>query len=94
MESRIPWPILTTLPSPSMTNGGSGGLGFAGLAGWYGSGALLSRFGATDGDQTAGGQISFGLPNAPNRALGLLATTTTGATAFGAKFVNNTGARH
>jgi hypothetical protein len=76
---------------PAMTNGGTGGLGFASLAGWYGSSALLSRFGATDGDQTTGGQISFGLPNDSNRALGLLATSTTGSTAFGAKFVNNTG---
>jgi hypothetical protein len=49
------------------------------------------RFGATDGDQTTGGQISFGLPNSSNRALGLLATSTTGYTAFGAKFINNTG---
>jgi hypothetical protein len=63
----------------------------AALSGWYGSSALLSRFGATDGDQTTGGQISFGLPNSANRALGLLATSTTGSTAFGAKFINNTG---
>ena len=76
---------------PAMTNGSTGGLGLSALAGWYGSSALLSRFGATDGDQTTGGQISFGLPNSSNRALGLLATSTTGSTAFGAKFINNTG---
>jgi Lamin Tail Domain len=75
---------------PAMTNGSSGGLGLASLAGWYGSSSLLSRFGATDGDQTTGGQISFGLPNDGNRALGLLATSTTGTTAFGAKIINNT----
>jgi hypothetical protein len=62
------------------------------MAGWYGSSALLSRFGATDGDQTTGGQISFGLPNSSNRALGLLATSTTGYTAIGAKFIITTGA--
>jgi hypothetical protein len=61
------------------------------MAGWYGSGALVSRFGATDGDQTTGGQISFGPPNSSNRALGLLATSSTGSTAIGAKFINTTG---
>ena len=75
----------------AMTNGDTGGLGLSTLAGWYGSSALLSRFGATDGDQTTGGQISFGPPNSSNRALGLLATSTTGSTAIGAKFFNNTG---
>ncbi len=74
---------------PSMTNASTGGLGLPTLTGWYGSSALLSRFGATDGDQTTGGQISFGDPNSSNRALGLLATSTTGSTAFGAKFINN-----
>jgi hypothetical protein len=76
---------------PAMTNGGTGGLGLSALAGWYGSSALLSRFGASDGDQTTGGQISFGPPSSSNRALGLLATSTTGSTAIGAKFINNTG---
>jgi regulation of enolase protein 1 (concanavalin A-like superfamily) len=75
---------------PAMTNG-AGGLGLPALAGWYGSSALLSRFGATDGDQTTGGQISFGPPNSSNRALGMLATSSTGSTAIGAKFINNTG---
>jgi hypothetical protein len=60
------------------------------MAGWYGSAALLERFGATSGDQTTGGQLSFGLPGSSNRALGLLATSSTGATAFGAKFINQT----
>jgi hypothetical protein len=76
---------------PAMTNGGTGGLGLPDLAGWYGSSALLSRFGATDGDQTTGGQISFGPPNSSDRALGMLATSSTGSTAIGAKFINNTG---
>jgi hypothetical protein len=65
-------------------------LGISALAGWYGTSALLSRFGATDGDQTTGGQLSFGLPNSSNRALGLLATSTTGGTAFGVRFINGT----
>jgi hypothetical protein len=75
---------------PVIASGSSGGLGLSALAGWYGSGVLLSRFGATDGDQTTGGQISFGLPGSSNRALGLLATSTTGGTAFGVKFINGT----
>jgi hypothetical protein len=67
---------------------GSGGLGINQLAGWYGFGSLASKFGATDGDQTTGGQISFGLAGSANRALGLLATSSTGPTAFGAKLIN------
>jgi hypothetical protein len=70
---------------------GAGGLGIPTLAGWYGSDVLLSRFGATDGDQTTGGQISFGPEAESNRALGLLATSSTGGTAFGARFINGSG---
>jgi regulation of enolase protein 1 (concanavalin A-like superfamily) len=70
---------------------GSGGLGLSALSGWYGSAVSGAKFGATDGDQTTGGQISFGLPSSSNRALGLLATSSTGGTAFGARFVNGTG---
>jgi hypothetical protein len=73
-----------------VSSGNSGGLGIAQLGGWYGLGSLSSKFGATDGDQTTGGQISFGLPNSSNRALGLLATSSTGGTAFGARFINLT----
>jgi len=76
------YPILST---------GGGGLGISALAGWYGSAVVSSKFGATDGDQTTGGQISFGLSNNSNRALGLLATSTTGGTAFGARFINGSG---
>jgi hypothetical protein len=64
------------------------------MAGWYGladpAANVGTRFGATDGDQTTGGQISFGLPNSTNRALGLLATSSTGYTAFGLKLLNGT----
>ena len=70
--------------------GNTGGLGISQLAGWYGWAALGTKFGASYGDQTTGGQISFGLPNSANRALGLLATSSTGPTAFGVKFVNET----
>jgi hypothetical protein len=73
------------------TASGGGGLGLPAMAGWYGEGILLSRFGATDGDQTTGGQVSFGLPNSSNRALGLLATSSTGGTAFGIRFINGSG---
>jgi hypothetical protein len=80
---------------PVSAAGNTGGLGLATLSGWYGladpTASVGTRFGATDGDQTTGGQISFGLPNSSNRALGLLATSTTGYTAIGAKFINNTG---
>jgi hypothetical protein len=81
---------------PVSATGNTGGLGLAAMAGWYGladaTASVGVRFGATDGDQTTGGQISFGLPDSSNRALGLLATKTTGYTAIGAKLINNTGA--
>ncbi|HWD18992.1 MAG TPA: lamin tail domain-containing protein [Verrucomicrobiae bacterium] len=74
---------------------GLGGAGLSAMAGWYGladpTASAGVRFGATDGDDTTGGDLSFGLPNSANRALGLLATGTTGYTAFGAKFINGTG---
>jgi regulation of enolase protein 1 (concanavalin A-like superfamily) len=74
----------------SPTNSGAGGLGISALAGWNGTGVSTAQFGATDGDQTTGGNLSFGLPNSSNRALGLLATSSTKGTAFGVKFVNGT----
>jgi len=69
---------------------GNGGLGLSALAGWYGAATGAAKFGATDGDQTTGGQVSFGPPGGSNRALGLLATSSTGATAFGVRFINGT----
>ncbi|HEX3800100.1 MAG TPA: lamin tail domain-containing protein [Verrucomicrobiae bacterium] len=78
-----------------VTATGGGGLGLQTMAGWYGladpTASVGTRLGATDGDQTTGGQNSFGSPNSNNRALGLLATSTTGYTAFGLKLVNDTG---
>jgi hypothetical protein len=77
--------------APAASSGG-GGLGLPALAGWYGladpTASVGTRFGATDGDQTAGGQISFGLSGSSDRALGLLATSTTGYTAFGLRLFN------
>jgi hypothetical protein len=73
---------------------GDGGLGlpFA-LSGWYGWAASEAKLGASAGDQTTGGVISFGPTNSAstNRALGLLTTSSTGPTAFAAKFVNLSG---
>jgi hypothetical protein len=75
---------------PAAASGGSGGLGISDLAGWYGSSAATSQFGATAGDQTTGGVLDFGPTNSSNRALGLLATSSTKGTAFGVKFINGT----
>ena len=71
-------------------SGGKGGLGISALTGWYGSAPQSFKFGATDGDQTTGGDLSFGLPGSSNRALGLLATSSTKGTAFGVRFINGT----
>ena len=80
---------------PVSASGNNGGLGLASLAGWYGladpTASMGVRLGASDGDETAGGLISFGLPSSGNRALGLQATSTTGYTAFGLKLVNGAG---
>ena len=80
---------------PSSASGNNGGLGLPSLSGWFGladpTASVGVRFGATDGDQTSGGQISFGPENGSNRALGLLATSTTGYTAFGLRLINGTG---
>ena len=69
------------------------------MDGWYGWAGTLTKLGASVGDQSTGGQISEGgaytgtpiASSVTNRALGLLATSTTGPTAFGVKFVNQTG---
>ena len=88
----LPDPFDFALPPTASSQGG--GLGLPALAGWFGladpTASVGARFGATDGDQTTGGVISFGPPNSTNRALGLLATSTTGFTAFGARFLNAT----
>jgi hypothetical protein len=56
-------------------------------------GGAAAQFGASEGDQSTGGDISFGPTNASsgNRALGLLATSSSGPTAFGVRFLNQSG---
>ncbi|HEY3855731.1 MAG TPA: immunoglobulin domain-containing protein [Verrucomicrobiae bacterium] len=74
----------------------TGGLGLSNtMTGWYGLGNAAIKFGASEGDQTTGGILSFGLTNnatlATNRSLGLIATSSTGPTAFGLRLINQTG---
>lgn len=81
----------------NITAGDSGGLALSNtMSGWYGEcdgdgpGAQL---GASDGSQTTGGIISFGNTNnatSASRALGLIATSTSGNTHFGLKLINQT----
>lgn len=73
------------------------GLGLSNtMSGWYGEcDAGAGQLGASCGDQTTGGIISFGLTNnlaiSTDRALGLIATGTSLNTHFGLKLVNETG---
>jgi len=73
------------------------GLGLSNtMPGWYGEcDAGAGQLGASCGDQTTGGIISFGLTNSlaisTDRALGLIATSTSAGTHFGLKLVNETG---
>jgi hypothetical protein len=87
------FPILPGSVDPN-TGIGLGGLGLSNsMPGWYGLGQVAPKFGASTGDQTTGGILSFGSTNnlsANNRALGLLATSSTGPTAFGLKLINQT----
>lgn len=72
------------------------GLGLSNtMSGWYGEcDAGAGQLGASCGDQTTGGIISFGLTNnlaiSTDRSLGLIATSTSGNTHFGLKLVNET----
>jgi len=81
------------LAFPVQGAGELGGLGLSStMPGWYGWSSLTAKAGASEGDQSTGGVISFGPTNglaaSANRALGLLATSTTGPTAFGLRLVN------
>jgi hypothetical protein len=86
---------------PVVPPGSQGGLGLGStMPGWYGWAGTETKLGASAGDQTTGGDISFGKAytgaaanNVTNRALGLLATSTTGPTAMAVKLVNQTGAQ-
>jgi hypothetical protein len=78
------------------TNQPLDGLGLSNtMSGWYGecdADTDAGQLGATAGDQTTGGILSFGPTNnlvvAGNRALGLIATSTSGETHFGLKLIN------
>jgi len=76
---------------PAAASGNTGGFGIQTLSGWYGASVSTAQFGATDGDQTTGGDISFGMPGSTQRALGLLATSSTKGTACGVRLLNGTG---
>jgi hypothetical protein len=86
------YPLYTNISNPS------GGLNLAAtMPGWYGecdsdTPASGGQLGAADGSTTTGGIYSFGLTNGntSNRALGLIATSTSGGTHFGLKLINET----
>ena len=72
----------------------NGGFGLAAtMPGWYSWAGTAMKAGASAGDQTTGGIISFGPTTelSSNRSLGLLATSTSGPTAFGLRILNQTG---
>jgi hypothetical protein len=85
---------------PVLGQGFVGGLGLTNnMAGWYGWASSHMRFGATFGDQSVGGVIDNGqnyrgdgapLSSITNRALGMIATTSSGYVAFGLGLVNKT----
>jgi hypothetical protein len=85
----------------NITAAPSGGLGLAAtMSGWYGEcdgdygPGEGGQLGAADGSTTTGGIYSFGPATSPaaslNRALGLIATSTSGGTHFGLKLINAT----
>ena len=81
----------------NITAGASGGLALSNtMAGWYGECDVVQpggQLGASDGSQTTGGVISFGNTNSntsANRALGLIATSSSLGTHFGLKLINQT----
>jgi hypothetical protein len=84
---------------PIIPSGLVGGLGISSLNGWYAWCSSTLQFGATSGDQSAGGIIDLGqnftapttaLAGITNRALGIIATTKTRSAAFGLGIVNKT----
>jgi len=85
------YPLYTNITSQP-----SGGLALSNtLFGWYGecdSDTTGGQLGASDGSKTTGGIISFGTLDSQNtnRALGLIATGTSGPTHFGLKLINTT----
>jgi len=84
---------------PIIQQGTVGGLGLNAMAGWYGWSSAKLQFGATYGDQSAGGIIDNGqnyygpgavLTGVTNRALGMISTTKSGYVAFGVALINKT----
>ena len=82
---------------PVIPSGNIGGLGLnATMPGWYGfteqnlSAGEGAQVGASSGDQSTGGTISFGATDSSNtnRALGLIATSTSGKVHFALKLIN------
>jgi phosphodiesterase/alkaline phosphatase D-like protein len=89
-------PTSATTPQPPFsladTAIGSGSTAIAsGMDGWWSIGTTAStgnKLGAHEGSQTTGGLISYGGLASNNRAVGLQATSTTGATEFGLRLIN------
>ena len=84
---------------PIIPQGLIGGLGVTNMSGWYGWSSAKLQFGATYGDQSAGGIIDLGqnyyspstvLTGVTNRALGMISTTKSGYVAFGVALINKT----
>ena len=79
---------------PVATPGNLGGLGLTNaMPGWFGFGGGGAKFGASAGDQSGGGVISFGpiSTGSTNRALGLIATGGSGPASVGVSLLNATG---
>jgi hypothetical protein len=80
----------------NITAGASGGLALSNtMAGWYGECDVVQpggQLGASNGTNTTGGIYSFGNldASATNRALGLIATSSSLGTHFGLKLINLT----
>jgi hypothetical protein len=79
----------------NISGGNSGGLALSNtMPGWYGECDVIqagAQIGAADGSTTTGGIYSFGTTNSSNRALGLIATSSSLGTHFGLKLINETG---
>jgi len=79
----------------NISGGNSGGLALSNtMPGWYAECDAVeagAQIGASDGSTTNGGIYSFGAANSGNRALGLIATTSSQGTHFGLKLINTSG---
>lgn len=67
-----------------------------GMDGWWGTGivatgsnaTIANKYGANGGGQTTGGQVNYGGLSSSNRSLGLISTSTSGATSIGLALEN------